>query len=68
MIEVGAILPLHLPDIDQFQVGLIDERRGLQRVAGTLRSHVTARHQVQFPVNHWKQLVESLLVARAPCQ
>src|SRR5215510_10856209 len=59
--KVRAILPLHLPDIHQLQVDLVDERRRLQRVIGTLCRHVTARYAVQLSVDHWKQLVECLL-------
>jgi hypothetical protein len=56
--KVCSILPLHMPDIDQLQVDLIDERRGLKRMLGPLSCHVTAGHGVQLPVNHGQELLE----------
>jgi hypothetical protein len=37
--EVLAVLPLHVLDVDQTQVRLVDERGGLQAVAGAFTSH-----------------------------
>ena len=44
--ELRAVLPVHSLDINQFEVGLIDEGRSLQSVVGTLCRHVSACHFV----------------------
>src|SRR5678815_4423809 len=55
--EVGAILPVDPSDIDQANVSLVKERRGLQCVIGTLVGHITVGESVQVRVQHLEQLV-----------
>jgi hypothetical protein len=64
--ELRAILPLHLPDIHQPQVHLVDERRRLQRVSVTLARHVAARETPQLAENDGQELVEGRIVALVP--
>ena len=48
------------------KVHLIDECRGLQRIACLFPSHVPARHAVQLFVDFGSQTVQSSLIAFAP--
>ncbi len=41
--EVRAILPHHPVDIDQPQIGLVDQGRRLENVPGPLAGHLAAR-------------------------
>ena len=49
--EVGAVLPVDLPGIQQAQVGFVDRRRGLQRAPWAFTVHVPARQAGQFHVD-----------------
>jgi hypothetical protein len=66
--ELGAILPLDLTDIDQPEIRLINQSRGLQRMTGTLSRHVSPCGPVQFPIDQWKQLLQSSVISIAPRQ
>jgi hypothetical protein len=55
---VGAVLPPHIARINQAQVSLIHQSRGLQRVAGMFPAHVAMRQPAKFLVNQRDQLVE----------
>jgi hypothetical protein len=57
---------LHISLIYQPQVGLVDERRGLQRVTGALAIHLASGHPPQLRINQGHQLVEGSLVTIAP--
>src|SRR5688572_14697988 len=61
-----AVLPLNLPDVHQFQVRLIDERRGLQRVAGALAPHLPSRDPSQLRMHDRNEPLESRGIALAP--
>ncbi len=64
--EMGAILPLHPRVVDQPQVGLVDEGRRLQAVAGTLPFHVAAGQPVELVVDNGGQPFERTRVSGAP--
>jgi hypothetical protein len=64
--EVRAVLPLFFRLIDQAQVGFVDERSGLQRVAAVLAGHIATGHPVQFRVNQRHQFFWRGLIALAP--
>jgi len=66
--EVGAILPLHPLQVDEAQVALVDQRRGLQRVVLTLAGHVPPRQPSELFVHERNELVEGLRFAAPPCQ
>src|SRR4029450_3428889 len=53
-----TILPWDLLDFDQPKVRLIDQRGRLERVAGTLVTHVAPGQAAQFPMDEGQQAVE----------
>ncbi len=63
--EMRTVLPIHLLALDQADVGFIDERAGLQFVAGSFAAQIVMRHAAQFVVNQWHQLVGGLRVTLA---
>jgi hypothetical protein len=48
---------------DQFEPGLMDQGRRLQRLAGDLLSHLRGRKLAKFLVNQWEQLLCGLSLA-----
>ncbi len=64
--KVGAILPVHLPKIDQPQIHLVDQGSGLEGMAGRLVSHVALGHLMQFPVHEGRQLLKRTFIPVAP--
>src|SRR5262249_36511670 len=64
--EVGAVLPVHAPVVDQAHVRLVDQRSGLQAVAGPLAFHVAVREAAKLVVHDRGQPGERALVAVAP--
>ena len=49
--EMRAILPLHIPAINQMQVCFVDQRRGLQRVASAFAVHITLGQMMQLAID-----------------
>ena len=65
--EVGAVSPVwRMILANQFEVGLINQRSGLQRMVRTLAPHVTVRASAQILINKRRQLVERCLIALTP--
>ena len=64
--KLRAIMPVDVLLTHQPQVSLIDERRGLQRVAGSLSTHVVVRQPVKLRLNQRQQLIQGRLIATAP--
>ena len=64
--EVRAVLPAHAVQVHQPQVRLVDEGRGLQRVACAFLAHVPLRQAVQLLPHERDQLVEGVLLACPP--
>ena len=62
------VLPLDVFDVDEPQVGLVDERRGLKRVAGPLVAHVPSRNPAQLVVDERDELIEGGLLSASPGQ
>jgi len=60
--EVPSIVPLGMRGAEKLEVGLMDERRRLERVAGTDMSELTMGQRAQFGVDDWKQSIESVAV------
>jgi hypothetical protein len=58
--------PVEIPRLDEPQERLVHERRGLQRVAGTLVPHVFASHAVQLLVDERRQPIQRRSVAALP--
>jgi hypothetical protein len=61
-----AVLPLHLPDIDEFEIGLVDECGGLQGMPDALVAHVAPRDAAQLRVDHGHELLERPFVPVPP--
>ena len=61
-----AVLPLHLPDIDELEVGLVDERGGLQGVSDALVAHLAPGDPAKLGVNRRNELLESHFVPVPP--
>jgi hypothetical protein len=53
--EMRPVMPLHLLDVDQSKVGLVDEGGGLKRVTGSLPAHVLSRQPSQFGMHKRNQ-------------
>ena len=53
-----AVLPPHLPDIDELEVGLVDQRGGLQGVSDALMAHLTPRDATKFRMHHRNEALE----------
>src|SRR5262245_37643670 len=64
--EMGAVLPVHALVVDQAHVSLVDQRGGLQAVAGALAFHVAVREVAKLLVHDRRQLSERALIATAP--
>jgi hypothetical protein len=63
--KVRAVLPRYAL-IDQAEICLVNEGRGLQRVPGALAAHVVASQAVQLVVNEGSQLIKRRRIAFAP--
>ncbi len=53
-------------DINQPQVGFVDQRRGLQSMAWTFAAHIGLGQAMQFLVNERSQFFQGGLISRAP--
>jgi hypothetical protein len=64
--KVGAILPLRISLIYEFEISLVHERRRLQRVLATLAPQVITGQTSQLAIDQRHQLFECRLVAFTP--
>jgi hypothetical protein len=58
--EVRAVLPRLVRRVHELQPGFVDERGGLERVAGGFAGHLVRGQAAQFVVNHRQQFVGGL--------
>ncbi len=65
---MGAVLPLHLPDINQPEVRLVHQCGCLKGVAHPFVAHVPASQAAQLPVDQGHQQLERGLITLAPGQ
>ena len=63
-----AVLPVHLLDVDEPKVGLVDERGGLQAVPGAFPVHASPGDLMKLPLHERNHPVEGFLVAVPPGQ
>jgi hypothetical protein len=63
-----TVLPIQFLDVDQTKVRLVDERRGLEAVPGTLAGHVALRNSMEFLFHQRKQSCQRRFVASSPRQ
>jgi hypothetical protein len=61
-----AILPAQLAAIVQTQVGFVNQRTGLQNVAGAFTSHVAMSHMAQLVIDEGGEFFQSPFVTRTP--
>jgi hypothetical protein len=64
--KVGAILPLRISLIYEFEISLVYERRRLQRVLATLASQVITGQTSQLAIDQRHQSLECRLIAITP--
>ena len=64
--EMGSVLPVHVALIDQPQIDLVHQRRGLERVPRPLAAKLSCRDPAQLFVDEREQLIERTLVAATP--
>jgi hypothetical protein len=55
-------------DVDEPQVGLVDERRRLQRVIVAFVAHVPPRNAAELVLDEHDQLIERSRLAASPSQ
>ena len=65
--EMRAILPLHVTDIDELEVRLVDERGGLEGVPVSLVPHVAPGDAAKLRMDYRDELLESGFVSLPPC-
>jgi hypothetical protein len=64
--EVRAVLPLHAARLNQLEIGFINQRSSLQRMAGPLTADVSVGQAPQFSVDQRDQSVERRLIPARP--
>jgi hypothetical protein len=55
--KMGPV-PVHLGDVDQTQVGFVNQGRGLESTAGAFVLHAVARDAAEFGVNPRRELLQ----------
>jgi hypothetical protein len=65
-VEVSSILPSHILVVDESQISLVDQRRGLQGMVGALAAHVIASQPAQLLIHKGNQPIERGLITVAP--
>jgi len=61
-----AVVPRDVLRIDQPEIRLVDEDRGLQTVAGAFSSHTTPGDLMELAMDERNQSLEGILVALPP--
>ena len=64
--KMRAVLPVDAALVDELEVGLVDERRGLECAVPALTSPMTGGNDVQFVVHERYETVERLAAAPLP--
>ena len=55
---MGPVLPVHVVDVDQTQVGFVNQGRGLEGAAGAFVLHAVARDAAEFGENARGELLQ----------
>jgi hypothetical protein len=63
---VCPIPPIHAPLVNEPQIHLVHQGRGLERMAGSLTPKMPRRHPTELRVDQRQQLIECALVTSAP--
>jgi hypothetical protein len=61
-----AVQPVDTSLVDQFQVGLMDQCRGLQRVVSAFAPQLARGNAAQLAVDERRQSIERLSIAPRP--
>ena len=61
-----TILPVGTLGIHEMKVGLVHQRRGLERMPPTLVPHMPARNTAELVVDQGRQAIQRRLIAAAP--
>ena len=61
-VEMFAALPLHRLAALQSKPGLVNQRRGLERLTGGLRGHLCHSQFAEFIVNQWQKFLSRLWI------
>ena len=64
--EMGTVLPINILDVDQLQVGLVDQGGCLQGVPGALVPQLVPGDALQGAIDARRQLLKSVSVASRP--
>jgi hypothetical protein len=64
--EMRAILPLHVTDIDELQVRLVDQSGCLKGVASTFMPHVAPGDAAKLGMDHGNELLERGFITLSP--
>src|SRR5262245_4476242 len=63
--KVSVVVPLRTRGAEKLEIGLVHERRGLERVPGTDTSELAMGQRSQFSVDDRKQPIERVAVSFA---
>lgn len=64
--EMRSIIPGHAPQTDESQIGLVDERSGLQNVPGTFLAEVTVRNPSKLRIDKFHDAIECVVITGHP--
>src|SRR5262245_28285839 len=64
--EVCTVLPAHILLINESQVGFVDQRRSLKRMAGSFPTHVVTRKALQLFMDERNETVKRRLISIPP--
>ncbi len=61
--EVCAVLPGNIALVDQLKIGFVNQRRSIERVAGSLPPQLMLRQAPQLLVNQRQEMIDRLAIA-----
>ena len=64
--EMGSVLPVHVSDIDELEIGLMDEGSGLESLARTLILQMARSDAAQGVVDVRRQTLQCALITIGP--
>src|SRR5580698_3029532 len=64
--EMGTVLPVHIGDVDQLEVGFVNQGSCLDGASRPLILHEAPCNAAKFVVNPGGQLLQSALIAARP--
>jgi hypothetical protein len=65
---MSTALPVETPEIDETQIGLVDEGRRLEGVIAPLAGEMGSGHPVQLVVDERQELVQSRGISSPPIE